>query len=253
MNKSKTIQTIKFEPQNVLVVGASGGIGSAIVDTFANKQSTLNIFASSRKKNNFKCRKIKTLIIDYFDEATFTDAVKAISANVDSLDLILITTGFLHNYPDYIPEKSWKSINSTDMIKSYHINCVGPALVARYMLPLLSKEKKTVFAALSARVGSISDNKLGGWYSYRCSKAALNMVIRNLSIELSRLYPKAICVGLHPGTVDTRLSSPFLNSVPRGKLFSPQKVAVQLVDLISDLEHESSGKIHAWNGSLIEY
>ena len=108
------------------------------------------------------------------------------------------------------------------MAHLYQINAIGPAMVAKHFLPLLSKRRKAVFAALSARVGSIGDNRLGGWHSYRASKAALNMLIKTMSIELARRNPDALIVGLHPGTVDTPLSEPFQRNVADGKLFTPE-------------------------------
>jgi len=137
------------------------------------------------------------------------------------------------------------------MERSYRINAIGPALVAKHFLPLLTRERKAMFAALSARVGSIEDNQLGGWHAYRASKAALNMLLKTLSIELARQNPTAICVGLHPGTVDTRLSEPFQRGVPEGKLFSPQKSARHLLNVFDTLSPEQSGQIFAWDGQRI--
>jgi len=137
------------------------------------------------------------------------------------------------------------------MERSYRINAIGPALVAKHFLPLLTRERKAMFAALSARVGSIEDNQLGGWHAYRASKAALNMLLKTLSIELARQNPTAICVGLHPGTVDTRLSGPFQRGVPEGKLFSPQKSARHLLNVLDTLSPEQSGQIFAWDGQRI--
>jgi NAD(P)-dependent dehydrogenase (short-subunit alcohol dehydrogenase family) len=120
------------------------------------------------------------------------------------------------------------------------------------VLPLLPRNGKAVFAALSARVGSISDNRLGGWYGYRASKAALNQLLRTLSIELGRQRGQAICVGLHPGTVDSALSRPFQSSVSEGKLFTPRFAAKQLLAVINKLDVSQSGRLLAWDGAEIE-
>ena len=137
------------------------------------------------------------------------------------------------------------------MARAYQINAIGPALVAKHFLPLLATDRKAVFAALSARVGSIGNNRLGGWYAYRASKAALNMILKTLSIELARRNPSAICVGLHPGTVDTRLSGPFQRGVPGDKLFSPHRSAPCLLKVINALSPGQSGRVLAWDGKPI--
>ncbi len=126
-------------------------------------------------------------------------------------------------------------------------------MVAKHFLPLLPRQGKSVFAALSARVGSIGDNRLGGWYGYRASKAGLNMIIRTLSIELTRSKPEAICVGLHPGTVDTALSRPFQSSLPPGCLFSPERSAGELLKVVDKLTCEDTGRIFAWDVNSIPY
>ena len=131
------------------------------------------------------------------------------------------------------------------------MNATGPALFAKHFLPLLARDRKAAFAALSARVGSISDNALGGWYAYRASKAALNMLIRSLSIELARRSPQALCVGLHPGTVDTPLSVPFRGAVPDGQLFSPDHAAVCLLDVLDGLSPLDTGGVFDWAGQSV--
>ena len=124
-------------------------------------------------------------------------------------------------------------------------------MVAKNFLPKLAKDQRAVFAALSARVGSISDNQLGGWYSYRASKAALNMIIKNLSIEMKMRYKQTIIVGLHPGTVDSRLSKPFQANVPAGKLFTADYAVAKMLEVINTLTPENSGKCYAWDGKEI--
>ena len=139
------------------------------------------------------------------------------------------------------------------MATAFRLNTTGPALVAKHFLPLLARDRKAAFAALSARVGSIEDNGLGGWYAYRASKAALNMAIKTLSIELARRYPLALCVGLHPGTVDTALSKPFQAGVPQERLFSPAQSARHLLSVLDELTAEDSGKLFAWDGRRIPF
>lgn len=141
------------------------------------------------------------------------------------------------------PEKTWRAIDPELMAESFAVNTIGPALVAKHVLPLFPRDRRAVFAAMSARVGSIGDNRLGGWYSYRASKAALNQIIRTLSIELAAKRPHAICVGLHPGTVATDLSHPFQGNVPAGNLARPDEAAAQLLDVISGLTPGDTGNV----------
>ena len=174
-------------------------------------------------------------------------------ATDDPLDLVFVATGILHDGDTLQPEKTWRSLDPAALRRSFDINCIGPTLVAKHLLPLLRRDRKAVFAALSARVGSIADNQLGGWYGYRASKAALNMTIRTLAIELARRNPSAVCVGLHPGTVDSELSRPFQRGVPADRLFSPERAAAQLLAVIDDLTPQSSGRLFAWDGSEIPF
>ena len=137
--------------------------------------------------------------------------------------------------------------------KSFMINTFGPAVTAKYFLPLMRRDRKAVFAALSARVGSISDNRIGGWYAYRASKAALNMVLKTLSIEFGRRFKETVIIGMHPGTVDTDLSKPFQGNVPEGKLFSPEFSAKKLLSVIDQAEPRDSGLLFAWDGEKISF
>lgn len=150
-----------------------------------------------------------------------------------------------------MPEKSLRELTAEKLVTLYSANTVAPALFAKHFLPLLPRERRAVFAAVSARVGSISDNRLGGWYSYRASKAALNMILRSAAIETARRNPEAIVAGLHPGTVRSALSHPFQRGVAAGKLFRPDYSASRLVDVLAGLTPADSGHCFAWDGSRI--
>ena len=187
--------------------------------------------------------------IDVENEASIAKAASALSGE-EPLDLVLVASGLLHS--DRIaPEKSVRQLSAAAFERYFAVNATGPALVAKHFLPLLRKDRPAVFAALSARVGSIGDNRLGGWYGYRASKAALNMIVRTLAIELARTHPHAACVALHPGTVATALSAPFRNGVPAERLFSAETAARHLLDVIAGLSASKSGGIFAWDGSAI--
>ena len=146
-----------------------------------------------------------------------------------------------------------REVQAETLAKVIAVNATGPALVARHFLPKLRRGSKTVFAALSARVGSIADNRLGGWYAYRASKAALNMLLKTLAIEHARRFPDSIIVGLHPGTVDTGLSQPFTSRTPKDRLFTADQSARYLIDVIDGVDADDSGRVFAWDGSRIEY
>ena len=158
------------------------------------------------------------------------------------------------NLPDGTgPERSYKQIDADAMARVFHLNTIGPALVAKHFLPLLPRDRRSLFAALSARVGSIGDNRIGGWHSYRASKAALNMLIRNYAIELGRTHSQAVCVALHPGTVDTALSEPFQANLPEGQLTAPGQAARNLLDVLDGLGSEDSGQLFDWAGKRVEF
>jgi NAD(P)-dependent dehydrogenase (short-subunit alcohol dehydrogenase family) len=186
--------------------------------------------------------------LDLEDEASLTAAAERVRAGPPPT-LILIATGVLHSGHD--PERTYKAMTTEHLLRDYRINTVGPALVMKHFAPLMLREQRAVFAALSARVGSISDNRLGGWHSYRASKAALNMLLRNLAVELGRSHPQAVVAGLHPGTVDTGLSRPFQKGVADGKLFAPAYSAERLLAVLDGLTPADSGGVFAWDGARI--
>jgi NAD(P)-dependent dehydrogenase (short-subunit alcohol dehydrogenase family) len=165
--------------------------------------------------------------------------------------LVIIATGALQGPGFPQPEKTYRALDPAALMESFRLNTVGPALVAKHLLPLMAPRGKTVFAALSARVGSIGDNRAGGWHAYRASKAALNMILRNLAIETARRNPHAICVGLHPGTVDTGLSRPFQRGLAEGQLFTPETSARHLLTVIDALTPADSGRVLAWDGQTV--
>jgi NAD(P)-dependent dehydrogenase (short-subunit alcohol dehydrogenase family) len=187
--------------------------------------------------------------IDILDERSVASAAGRVR-DAGEVDLLVVATGLLHN-ERVQPEKTYRSLSAEPLMEYFSVNAIGPALVARHFLPLLPRKQRAVFACLSARVGSIGDNRLGGWYGYRGSKAALNMLVRTLAIELARTAPDAICVALHPGTVDTELSAPFQHGVPPDTLFSAATAAEHLLRVMDGLTPAQSGGCFAWNGERI--
>ena len=162
------------------------------------------------------------------------------------------TTGLLHT-KNYSPERTFREINLDYLQEVFQVNTYIPFLVSKYFAPILTKESASIIAFMSARLGSISDNKLGGWYSYRSSKTALNMLIKTLSIELSYSNKNAICVGLHPGTVDTQLSKPFTQKIKNKKVFTKEEAAEYLIKALNNIDHNDTGNIIDWRGEAVPY
>lgn len=234
---------------NAVVVGASGGIGAAFVRSIGNSATQANIRSFSRSGRSEDSPKGEH--IDITDERSVAQAAEK-AASAGPFDLVLVATGLLHD-GDFRPEKTMRELTPDAMATAFAVNTIGPALVAKHFLPNMRRGSKSVFAALSARVGSISDNRLGGWTSYRASKAALNMVLKTLSIEHARRFPESIIVALHPGTVDTNLSAPFQGNVPDGKLFTSDYSAQQLLGVINGLEPQDTGGFFAWDGQPVSF
>ncbi len=235
---------------NAVVIGAGGGIGGAFLDHLESDPAVGRILACARRPEALAARRAETLALDVTDEASIGAAAETARA-FGPLHLVIVATGILHAGDTVQPEKSWSALDAASMDTVFRINTTGPALAAKHFLPLLDRDRKSVFAALSARVGSISDNRLGGWYAYRASKAALNMMLRCAAIELARKNKLAACVGLHPGTVNTDLSAPFQRGVADGKLFTPDFSAGALLQVIDRLDAQATGRVFAWDGEEV--
>ncbi len=227
---------------SAVVIGASGGIGAALVEAIRDEGmfAIVHAFARSFAGDGH---------IDLTDEASIA-AVAALVAKGPAPTLVIVATGLLHE-DDRGPEKALADLDGAWIARNMAINAIGPAIVARYFLPIMPRTGRTVFAALSARIGSIADNTLGGWHAYRASKAALNQLIRTIAIGDKRRNDRGIVVALHPGTVDTALSKPFQGNVGPGRLFTPGRAAVQLLDVIDGLKPPDSGRLFAWDGAEI--
>ncbi|MEM9055800.1 MAG: SDR family NAD(P)-dependent oxidoreductase [Pseudomonadota bacterium] len=233
-----------------VVIGATGGIGRALVRHLAKCPSIDTVHALSRETHGEDPDSILQGYIDFVHESSIQNAAERISEN-GPVELVLVASGILSDGPYLQPEKSYRHQTQAAFEDIFAINTFGPALVAKHFLPLMPRKGRAVFAALSARVGSISDNHLGGWHAYRASKAALNMLIRNYAIEQRRRNEEFIAVGLHPGTVDTELSRPFQSNVPDQQLFTPEQSATHLLKVIDGLRPEDSGKVFDWAGQEI--
>ena len=235
---------------NIAIIGSGGAIGSAFVKQLANTHPLATIHTFSRAGTESPFSNVLAHQIDYENESSIKESARIASESAP-LDLVIVTTGILHNDTN-MPEKSLQELSAEKFRKLFEANSILPALIGKHFLPTLNKTTPSLFAVLSARVGSISDNRLGGWYAYRASKAALNMIIKNAAIETRRRNKQAIVVSLHPGTVDSDLSKPFQANVPEGKLFTPDFSAQKLLHVLENLNPEQSGKCFAWDGQEIE-
>ncbi len=223
--------------ETAVVIGASGGIGAAVTARLEASGRYGGVHGWSRSGSGF----------DLEDEASIAAAAAGLDGAAPTL--VFVATGVLHH--GFEPERSYRAMTADHLLRDYRINTVGPALVAKHLLARMPRDRRAVFAVLSARVGSIGDNRLGGWHSYRASKAALNMLLRNWAVELARTHPQAIVAGLHPGTVDSALSAPFQRGVKPERLFTPDHSAERLLTVLDGLTPDDSGGVFAWDGQRI--
>lgn len=229
-----------------LVVGG-GGIGRALLDALKRLAPELEVHLATRNP-----RAAGEIRLDLCDDASLGALSQHALQHLRRLRLVLNTAGLLHG-PQLHPEKRLSSVTRSQLRQSFELNAYGPILLARSLEPALARDVPSHFASLSARVGSISDNRLGGWYGYRAAKAAQNQLLHTLAIEWSRRLPLCCVSALHPGTTATALSEPFRSSVPPNRLFTPEQAAEALLAVLQHLGPEQSGRFWAWDGSAIPW
>ncbi|WP_421723124.1 SDR family oxidoreductase [Bauldia sp.] len=235
-----TVNLASFPPGGLAVVfGASGAVGGAVRRRFSESGAFADVVGLSRSDG-----------VDLTSEPSIADAVARLAASDLPIRLAFDATGFLHD-DRFMPEKGWRDLDPARLTEAFAINAIGPALVMKHVLPLLPRQGKSVFATLSAKVGSIGDNQLGGWHSYRASKAALNQFVRTAAIELARKRPDAVCVALHPGTVDSRLSAPF--SKAGLDVRAPEVAAGDLLAVIDGLTAVDTGGFFDYRGNRLPW
>lgn len=246
-------------PVNAMVVGATGGIGLALVQQLLEHSTLARLFAVARTscRNPMLMRladqhpeRLLLLDCDIQDEAQLALLAASTGAGITALHLVINASGMLHEGAR-MPEKSLASVNLAGLQRAFTINAFAPILLAKALLPLLRHAEPAVFASLSARVGSISDNRTGGWYGYRAAKAAQNQLLKTLALELTRINRRSIVLALHPGTTDTALSKPFQGNVAAEKLFTPEFSAAALLQVIAQRQPGDSGGFYAWDGTTI--
>ncbi len=251
-------------PENftAVVQGSSRGIGLGLVRYLLDQERAGQIIACARDPESSSGLaelveshgpRLQTQRLDVTD----AQQLKALADRLQEEDLrphlVLNVAGILHGDNGLAPEKRLEDLDFEQLQRVFAVNAFGPALLCRYLLPVMAGDGKAVLAALSARVGSIGDNRLGGWYAYRSSKAALNQFLKTASIEARRRFKNVVIAALHPGTTDTDLSRPFQANVPENKLFSTEYVAERLLSVIDQIDLDDSGGFFAWDGEAIPW
>lgn len=246
-------------PQAAFVQGASRGIGLEFVRQLLDRREYELVFASCREPGGADAltalgrarpTRLRVVSIDVRDESSIAAAASRVRDEARELALLINVAGVLHG-PTFWPEKKLAHVDPAALRAVFDVNAFGPLLVAKHFVDFFRHPRRSVFASMSARVGSISDNRLGGWYAYRGSKAAQNMFTKNLAIELGRISPSTIVLGLHPGTVDTDLSKPFQRSVTPEKLFDAHHSVSRLLDVIDAASPNDSGKVLDFRGDEV--
>jgi len=243
----------QIDGEIAVVVGASGGIGRALFAALRLDQRYRHVVGLLRERPSDLVDDAGQTWIeaDILEPSSLLTAARRVEA-LGAPTRVIVATGALHG-PGFSPEKSLRALSADALVEVFEINAIGPALVAQHFLAAMRRDRATVFAALSARVGSIADNATGGWYGYRAAKAALNMIIRSAAIEHARSHPLGVCVAIHPGTVATPLSRPFVGRTPPSRLFTPQVAADHIVRVLDGLGPEATGGFYAWDGAAIPW
>ncbi len=250
-----------FPPGGIAVVVGAGGIGSALIRGLQAIGRFDRVVVACRSPDRARLltsdehpgTALSVEAADLLDAGSLESLARTVASMNQPLRLVVCAAGILHKEDELRPERRLEDVTPEALAAVFAVNAFGPMLLARFLAPMLPRRERSVFAAISARVGSIGDNRLGGWYGYRASKAALNQFLHCIAIELGRRAPGAIVAALHPGTVDTSLSRPFQTRVPADRLFTPDESATRLLRVIDGLSPADSGGFFAWNGAPIPW
>lgn len=249
---------LMINSHTALVVGASRGIGLAITQRLLQEQYIQRVYASYRHPDtaagllNIGDERLQTIKADLTSHEDLQGVAAEIQANGDHPDFVINSAGILHEH-EIQPEKSLNQCHQDSLARMFQVNSIGPLMLARTIIPLMPRDRSGHFTVLSAMVGSISDNRLGGWYGYRASKAALNQFMRTLAVECQRSHPQLCITAIHPGTTDTSLSRPFQANVRPGRLYKPSQSAARILQVVSDAKAEQSGHFINWDGKPIPW
>lgn len=246
---------------NALIVGASQGIGLGFVRQLLVDERISHVYATYRQPatatellalQSLNSERLTCLPMDITEESQIAAGLEQLQSITQHLHLVIYCVGLLHD-GSLQPEKGLRQLETDQLLRYFQVNSIGAVLLAKHLLPLLKHDQPSLFAAISAKIGSIGDNRIGGWYGYRASKAALNMFMKTAAIEYSRKSPRTIVALLHPGTTDTRLSQPFQRGVPANQLFPVSRTVSQLMAVIGGLETAESGGFFSWDGSPLPW
>ena len=251
-------------PRVAVVVGATGGLGGAVVDALLAGRGVDRVIAAGRRAEDpegplaRRARsgeaRLRPLALDVARPEELTRLEEAVRADEGRLVAAVVACGLLHDAEAGVaPETRLEQVELASLQRVFAVNAFGPLLVARCLVPLLRRGDRAVLAFVSARVGSLADNRKGGWYAYRASKAALNQFVRSLAVELHRRAPEAAAVAFHPGTVATPLSAPFRSGLPEGQVHAPARAAADLLGLMERVGPEQSGRFYAWDGREVPW
>lgn len=250
------------QPESVFIAGASRGIGAGFARALLAREHVRTVFCAARATGNSEQidslareygQRVVPVDMDISEQSSVAAAAAEVADREHQLDWVINTVGLLHDADGLMPERQLADVEPGNIMRSFAVNSMGPLLLAKHLSPLLPRREACTLATLSARVGSISDNRLGGWYAYRAAKAAQNMLTRTLSIELKRKHRRVRCVALHPGTVATQLSAPFRSGVSAEKLFDIDQSVGYLLDVLDNLDDDDNGKFFAWDGQTIAW
>lgn len=250
----------QIQSGQALVVGGNRGIGFGFVQrlicdrrfervfaTYRDPQASTELLQLAQTTPHLHC-----IPMDVTDEAQIESGLAQLRSISPQLHFVINCVGFLHDGA-ITPEKALRQLNADHLMRYFQVNSISAALLAKHLLPLLNHRQPNIFATISAKIGSIEDNRLGGWYGYRASKAALNMFLKTAAIEYSRRSKHTAIVSLHPGTTNTRLSEPFQRGVPPEKLFPIEKTVGLLMDVLETLTLEDNGSFFSWDGTRLPW
>ena len=241
------VEKVNSTKPYALIIGINSAIGLALAKEYSITHQVVGTARDINEANhNF------TLVQTTYAEIDLPELYETLSGISAEYEVIINCIGLLHN-AIVKPEKSLDKLSERSLSEYFRVNATIPALLLKTLVPLLPKKKISVFASLSAMIGSISDNKIGGWYGYRASKAALNMLIKTTSVELSRSYPKTAIIALHPGTTRSKLSAPFTKNLPEERLYTPIETAKRLKRVIDSCNSDNTGSFFHWSGNELEW
>lgn len=236
----------------MVILGAGGGLGKALTNALTAEYPEETIVTVSRQALEAPDERVQRIQVKDYSEEALNTVVDDFQSQGLKLTGLISTIGMLHD-DDTFPEKKLGDLNEANLRKLFDVNAIQPILALKSFSSVLDRKHTKFWVQLSAKVGSIEDNYLGGWYAYRASKAALNMLLKTASIELKRTHKRLVVAAIHPGTTDTALSKPFQSRIPDEKLYTPELSAKRIIKVIKEIQPENTGKLWHWDGTELPY